>query len=130
MALHFIHNLITMGPFPLTPSLLFLPRFAISFRHVRNYFSEAAQDYNGPNGITLRHRFCVAAEKKVNFRIIKGLAAELAPREKIQFLDNAIIRALLSLDQSLVSSSRLSRIAREDLDQQCSYHRFLLTTSL
>lgn len=77
---------------------------------------------NGPDGIKLRHHFCAVARMEVVLRITKELVSEFTDRERVPFLDESIAAAFLSLDQSLVHSSRLALIFSEVLGRQCRYH--------
>lgn len=53
--------------------------FAIASALTLRYFSRASQDRsNGPSGPTRRHRFCKAAQMKMDLRFTDGIVAEFA----------------------------------------------------
>lgn len=87
MARHFGH--LSMSSFSFTsrpvPSSCRLFHPSCSYLVV---LSRAVQDRaDKTGGITLRHRFCAAAELQMALRVIQDLAAKLASRERVPLHD-------------------------------------------
>lgn len=59
---------------------------------------------------------------KIALYIAEGLVADFAAMEQVPLLDEHIMAALLSLDLSLMQSSRLFPIVGNVLEQQCRHH--------
>lgn len=101
-------------------------RFAIPLMHTFRYFSGAVQDRaDEPGGITLRRRFCAAAQMDTALRVTEGLAAEFAAGKRVPLLDEPTMAALYSLNRTLSSTSRLANVIREVLSLQCAQCFFL-----
>lgn len=83
--------------------------FAIPPVPTLGYCSEVVQDRAYiPGSITLRHRFCAAAQMEIALRVIEGLVFEIAARERVPLLDMHIMVALPYIGQSFMQSGRLT----------------------
>lgn len=95
------------------------------------YITGAVQDiFDGPGGLTRRHRFCTAVQMEMAFRVTEGLVADFAAREQVSLLDERIMAAILSLDRSSMQTSRLFSIVGEVLEQQSQNFALLASHSM
>lgn len=78
------------------------------------YFFRAVQDRaDGLDGLTKGHCFRMAARMEMALRATKHLHAQFATRQWVLVLEELIMAVLLSLDRSLMHSSRITPVVSE-----------------
>lgn len=98
------HNFDDFGSIPPTA-------IAISPGHTFPYFAEAVQGCtDGPGVLARRHRSCIAAQRKMDFHVIEGLAADFGASKQVLFFDEPVIGTLLSFDRALIQLQRFRPI--------------------
>lgn len=101
----------------------FSSTFATSIIRTLRFFSRAIHNVPGrPGGITLRHRFCAGAWMKMVQRVIDGLFAEFAARERLSLPDEHIMAAIHCLDWTTKFTLHLDLIVSGVLGCQCTIH--------
>lgn len=105
------------GSIPSAALILLPAAFATSPVRPTRYFSGAVQYCaDGTSALTLRDRFCTAMLMEIALRVTKGLVAVFAAKEQVPLLDELIMAALLSLDQSWMQLWRPSPIVGKLLE--------------
>lgn len=118
--------LMRLVKFPLPPTFTFPPHSLYLSVCLLRYSAQTAQGRaDSPGCFTQRLCFCTRAQKEVGLRVTQGLDAGLAPRELVPLLDESSMAAPLSLDSSLMQSSRLTLTISIVLElQRCYYAPF------